>query len=252
MLWSKTPLMAPAGFGDKVEGLHAVAAAAAAGRVAQLWVERGRLRRAEFQSVVDDVRGSSGTVSEVDDVISLAETSAPQGLVAKCMPRSEASLDELATGARPAAVMVLDHVVDPQNVGAIVRSVVAAGLSGLVLASRRAAPLSAAAFKAAAGALETVAVARVNSIPEALGRLRRLGLWSIGLDQDAEQVLWGLPLLSEPLALVVGDEGTGLSRLVAERVEVRVRIPIAPSVESLNASVAAALAAFEVSRVRGL
>ena len=148
--------------------------------------------------------------------------------------------------------MVLDHVVDPQNVGAIARSVVAAGLSGLVLASRRAAPLSAAAFKAAAGALETVAVARVNSIPEALGRLRRLGLWSIGLDQDAEQVLWGLPLLSEPLALVVGDEGTGLSRLVAERVEVRVRIPIAPSVESLNASVAAALAAFEVSRVRGL
>jgi 23S rRNA (guanosine2251-2'-O)-methyltransferase len=77
-------------------------------------------------------------------------------------------------------------------------------------------------------------------------------LWSIGLDQEAEQVLWGLPLLSEPVALVVGDEGTGLSRLVAERVEVRVRIPIAPSVESLNASVAAALAAFEVSRVRGL
>jgi 23S rRNA (guanosine2251-2'-O)-methyltransferase len=148
--------------------------------------------------------------------------------------------------------MVLDHVVDPHNLGAIARSVAAAGLSGLVLPSRRAAPLSAAAFKAAAGALETVAVTRVSSIAEALGRLRRLGLWSIGLDQEAEQVLWGLPLLSEPVALVVGDEGTGLSRLVAERVEVRVRIPIAPSVESLNASVAAALAAFEVSRVRGL
>jgi 23S rRNA (guanosine2251-2'-O)-methyltransferase len=148
--------------------------------------------------------------------------------------------------------MVLDHVVDPHNVGAIARSVAAAGLSGLVLPSQRAAPLSAAAFKAAAGTLETVSVARVSSIAEALSRLRRIGLWSIGLDQEAEQVLWGLPLLSEPVALVVGDEGTGLSRLVGERVEVRVRIPIAPSVESLNASVAAALAAFEVSRVRSL
>ncbi|HEY7582078.1 MAG TPA: RNA methyltransferase [Acidimicrobiia bacterium] len=244
--------MAPAGFGDRVEGLHAVTAAAAAGRVAQLWVEQGRLRRSEFQSVVEYVLASSGTVSEVDDVISLAETTAPQGLVARCVPRHETSLDELTTGAGPAAVMVLDHVVDPHNLGAIARSVAAAGLSGLVLPSRRAAPLSAAAFKAAAGALETVAVTRVSSIAEALGRLRRLGLWSIGLDQEAEQVLWGLPLLSEPVALVVGDEGTGLSRLVAERVEVRVRIPIAPSVESLNASVAAALAAFEVSRVRGL
>lgn len=244
--------MALAGFGDRVEGLHAVAAAAAAGRVAQLWVERGRLQRPEFQSVVDDVVASTGTVSEVDDVISLAETSAPQGLVARCVPRAEASLDQLATGVAPAAVMVLDHVVDPHNLGAIARSVAAAGLSGLVLASRRAAPLSAAAFKAAAGALEIVSVTRVSSIAEALGRLRRLGLWSIGLDQAAKQVLWGLPLLGEPLALVVGDEGTGLSRLVAKRVEVRVRIPIAPSVESLNASVAAALAAFEVSRVRGL
>ncbi|HJU81080.1 MAG TPA: RNA methyltransferase [Acidimicrobiia bacterium] len=244
--------MALAGFGDRVEGLHAVAAAAAAGRVAQLWVERGRLGRPEVQAVVETVRAAGGTVSEVDEAISRAETTAPQGLVARCVPRLETSLEELTSGAGPAAVMVLDHVVDPHNVGAIARSVAAAGLSGLVLPSRRAAPLSAAAFKAAAGGLETVSVARVSSIAEALSRLRRMGLWSIGLDQEAEEVLWGLTLLSEPVALVVGDEGTGLSRLVGERVEVRVRIPIAPSVESLNASVAAALAAFEVSRVRSL
>ncbi|MGH8957145.1 MAG: TrmH family RNA methyltransferase [Acidimicrobiia bacterium] len=244
--------MALAGFGDRVEGLHAVAAAAAAGRVSQLWVDRGRLRRLEYQQVVDDVLAAGGSVSEMEDVASLAETTAPQGLVARCAPRQEATLDDLASVGGPAAVMVLDHVVDPHNVGAIARSVAAAGLSGLVLASRRAAPLSAAAFKSAAGALETVAVARVNSIAETIGRLRRLGLWSIGLDQDADQVLWGLPLLTEPVALVVGDEGTGLSQLVSDRVEVRVRIPMVASVESLNASIAAALAAFEVARVRGL
>jgi 23S rRNA (guanosine2251-2'-O)-methyltransferase len=242
--------MALAGFGDRVEGLHAVAAAAAAGRVEQLWVNRGRLARIEYQAVVEDVLASGGKTSEMDDVISLAETTAPQGLVARCAPRKDVSLNEMASGAGSAAVMVLDHVVDPHNVGAIARSVAAAGLSGLVLATRRAAPLSAAAFKSAAGALETVPVSRVNSIAEAISRLRRLGLWSVGLDQNAGQVLWGLPLLAEPVALVVGDEGKGLSRLVSDRIEVRVRIPITAVVESLNASVAAALAAFEVFRVR--
>ncbi|HEX2420131.1 MAG TPA: RNA methyltransferase [Acidimicrobiia bacterium] len=242
--------MAPAGFGDRVEGLHAVAAAAAAGRVERLWVDRGRLRRIEYQAVVEDVLASGGTSSEMEDVISLAETTAPQGVVARCVPRKSVSLNELATGPGSAAVMVLDHVVDPHNVGAIARSVAAAGLSGLVLASRRAAPLSAAAFKAAAGALETLPVSRVTSIADALSQLRRLGLWTVGLTQDAGQVLWGLPLLAEPVAIVVGEEGTGLSRLVADRTEVRVRIPITSLVESLNASVAAALAAFEVLRVR--
>ncbi|HJQ95137.1 MAG TPA: RNA methyltransferase, partial [Acidimicrobiia bacterium] len=186
----RTLLMALAGFGDRVEGLHAVAAAAAAGRVERLWVDRGRLARIEYQAVVDDVLASGGKTSEMDDVISLAETTAPQGLVARCAPRKDVSLNEMASGAGSAAVMILDHVVDPQNVGAIARSVAAAGLTGLVLASRRAAPLSAAAFKAAAGALETVPVSRVNSIAEAISRLRRLGLWSVALDQNAGQVLW--------------------------------------------------------------
>jgi 23S rRNA (guanosine2251-2'-O)-methyltransferase len=186
----------------------------------------------------------------VDDVVAVAETSSPQGLVARCVPRSEMALNQLVEVTDPAALMVLDHVVDPHNLGAIARSVMAAGLSGLVLPGRRAAPLSAAAFKSAAGALETVPVARVNSIADTLGRLRRLGLWSVGLDQAADQPLWGLSLLTEPVALVVGEEGGGLSQLVASRVEVRVRIPMAGPAESLNASVAAALAAFEVARVR--
>lgn len=242
--------MAPAGFGDKVEGLHAVAAAAAAGRVEQLWVDRGRLQRAEYQKVIEAVGSSGGSVHEVDDVLSLAETSAPQGLLARCRVRFESTLEDLTKSTKPAAVMVLDHVLDPHNVGAIARSVAAAGLSGLVVSNRRAAPLSATAFKSAAGALETVSISRVNSIADAIGRLQRLGLWCVGLDQEAEQVLWNLPLLTEPVALVIGEEGSGLSRLVSDRIEVRVRIPIATGVESLNASVAAGLAAFEIGRVR--
>ncbi|MGA7269732.1 MAG: RNA methyltransferase, partial [Acidimicrobiia bacterium] len=147
-------------------------------------------------------------------------------------------------------MMVLDHVVDPHNLGAIVRSSVAAGVLGLVVAERRAAPLNATAFKAAAGALEHVRVASVGSVAEALSQLKKLGVWSVGLDAAGSECLFGLDLLTEPVALVVGGEGGGLSRLVADRVDVRAAIPMSGPIESLNVSVAAALAAFEIARVR--
>jgi 23S rRNA (guanosine2251-2'-O)-methyltransferase len=147
-------------------------------------------------------------------------------------------------------VIVLDHVLDPHNIGAVARSVAAAGLGGMVISDRRAAPLSATAFKAAAGALETLPISQVSSIADALARLRDLGLWVIGLEADASASLWGQPLLTEPVALVVGEEERGLSRLVRDRVDLLVSIPLVPGSESLNVSVAAALGAFEVKRVR--
>jgi 23S rRNA (guanosine2251-2'-O)-methyltransferase len=119
------------------------------------------------------------------------------------------------------------------------------------MSARRAAPLSPAAFKSAAGALERLAVAVVGSIPDALASLRALGLWVVGLDQGAEQSLFGLQLLTEPVAVVVGAEGGGLSRLTARRCDLLVSVPMVSGSESLNASVSAALAVFEIMRVRG-
>jgi 23S rRNA (guanosine2251-2'-O)-methyltransferase len=136
-------------------------------------------------------------------------------------------------------------------VGALVRSMVAAGIHSLVVPSRRSAPLGATAFKAAAGAFEHVLVASVNSAADALRRLRKMGVWLVGLDAGGERSLFGLDLLAEPVAIVIGAEGRGLSRLVGDLVDVTASIPIAPEVESLNASVAASLAMFEVGRVRG-
>jgi 23S rRNA (guanosine2251-2'-O)-methyltransferase len=159
-------------------------------------------------------------------------------------------LGGLVAGRSPAALVVLDHLEDPRNVGAIARSALAAGMSGLVLARRRAAPLGATAFKAAAGALERLPVALVSSVAQAVADLGRLRVWTVGLDADAEQSLFGLELLGEPVAVVVGAEGRGLAQLVAERVDVRAAIPIGGGVESLNAAVAASLACYEVSRVR--
>ena len=242
--------MALAGIGDRVEGLHAVAAAAAAGRVTLLHVERARLRHDAIESIVSTVRDHGGTVMVEDDVRPMASTGAPQGLVAEAVPVPLAGIDELAELTTPAALVVLDHLEDPRNVGAIARSAWAAGVGALVVPRHRTAPLGPTAFKAAAGALEHVRVGEVGSVPDALRRLAARGIWAVGLDGSAEQPLWDLELLTEPVAVVIGAEGRGLHRLTAERCDVLVRVPMADGVESLNASVAAALAVFEIVRMR--
>lgn len=240
--------MAPPGIGDSVEGIHAVAAALAAGRVEGLTLDR----RAEssVRHLAEAASGAGVTVEWVNDLTGLAATTAPQGVVATCRPLPTRSLEDAIGATQPAAIVVLDRVVDPRNVGAIARTAVAAGIGGMVVAERRAAPIGATAFKAAAGALEHLAVVEVSSIASAVEDLKRREVWTVGLDADGEQDLFGLDLLAEPVAIVVGAEGSGLSRLVRERVDMVVSIPIVGPVESLNASVAAALACYEIARVR--
>lgn len=236
--------MAPAGYGDKVEGTHAVAAALTAGRVEKLYAESSRRgRMGPLLEALDDP-----IVEFVDDVRPFADTEAPQGVVALCRPIAPVTLESL-TG-EDAAVLVLDHVEDPHNVGAAARSALAAGVGGMVVSSRRAAPLSSTAFKAAAGALERLPVAIVGSIPEALSRLNEQGIWIVGLEAGQGQSLFGLDLLTEPVAVVVGAEGSGLAELTRKRCDLLVSIPMAAETESLNASVSVALASFEIMRVR--
>lgn len=239
--------MAPAGYGNRVEGLHAVSAAVSAGRVETLTVESKRRSRDEISGLINTVGESR--VRYVDDVRDIAETEAPQGVIADCRPILPVGLDSLAV--ERAAVLVLDHLEDPHNVGAIVRSGAAAGCTGLVISGRRAAPLSASAFKAAAGSLERLPVAVVGSIPEALQRLKSQGVWAVGLDASGAESLFGLELLTESVAVVIGAEGEGLSHLASKRCDVIASIPMAGESESLNASVSAALAVFEIMRVRG-
>jgi len=240
--------MAPPGIGDSVEGIHAVDAALAAGRVEQLFVERSR--QAALGDMLDRARSVGVTVEFVDDVTPRAGTDAPQGVVARCRPIPVGSVADAAGAKTPAAVVVLDHLEDPRNVGAIARTAVAAGVGGLVVSRHRAAPIGATAFKAAAGALEHIVVAEVSSVADAIADLSRLGVWTVGLDADADRDLFGLDLLAEPCALVLGAEGAGLGRLVRDRVDVVASIPLHGPVESLNASVAASLAVYEIARVR--
>jgi 23S rRNA (guanosine2251-2'-O)-methyltransferase len=183
-----------------------------------------------------------------------AETGAHQGVAAVVSQLESVGLNELLAiplgGAEPPFFLALDGIEDPHNLGALVRSAEAAGCHGIVLPRHRSAPLSATAVKSSAGALEHVPVAEVANLTRALERLRAAGLWCVGLDGAAESSLFELELADEPVCLVVGGEGAGLHRLVRETCDVLVRIPMAGRVASLNASVAGALALFEVRRRR--
>ncbi len=242
--------MARAGIGGRVEGVHAVRAALSAGRVTTLYVERGRRDADVF---VEEARRSGARARLVETVKDLAETDSPQGVVAKARPIRFRPLDRLLavrTGRVRPALLVLDHLQDPRNVGAIARSAVGAGMTGMVIPRRRAAPVSALAFKAAAGAFERLPVASVSSVAEITRQASDAGVWTVGLDPSAAVPLFGLSLLAEPVAVFVGSEGKGLGRLVGKRLDMAVSIPMSAGAASLNASVAAALACFELARIR--
>jgi len=243
--------VAHAGIGADLEGIHAVSAAIEAGRVTRLTVERGRAGNVDMQRLIEMANSRSIPVVQVEDVRSIAVTGAPQGVVAEARAIAPISVKHAVELAENPALLVLDHIEDPRNVGAIARSAVASGITALMMSRRRSAPLGATAFKAAAGTLEQLPIVAVSSIADALKRLGQLGLWRVGLDGTSDRSLFGLDLLAQPVALCIGAEGTGLSRLVADRCDVLVSIPMVGPTESLNASVAGAIASFEVARVRG-
>jgi len=182
-----------------------------------------------------------------------ARSEAPQGVLARAaaLPEAEfATLIRRRPGRAPFLVAI-DSVTDPGNLGAIIRSCDGAGVDGVILPRHRAVHVTPTVAKAAAGAIEHVPIAVVPGLPAALSRLRDAGIWIVGLDDDAERTLFDLgDLAAEGVCLVLGAEGTGLSRLVRERCDTVLSIPMRGRLSSLNVSAAAALAVYEVVRHR--
>lgn len=245
--------------GDQVEGRQAVRELLAAGR-----------RRAREVWLADDV-DPAPILGEIEDLAQRrrvqvrhvgrnrladrARTEAPQGVVAWAEPLAEVDLDDLCTarpGGRAPFLLVLDGVTDPQNVGALLRTAVSAGATGAVLPKHRAAHITPSAAKAAAGAIEHLPMAVVPGIPSALARAKELGVWTVGLDERGDRSVFDLEVATEPVALVLGAEGAGLSRLVAARCDVLAAIPLAGPLPSLNVAAAGAVACFEVARTRAV
>ncbi len=191
---------------------------------------------------------------------SVQRTDTPQGVVAFAEPIESRDLAQLiessagvegASGRKGAAfLVVVDGVTDPHNLGAILRSAECAGATGAVLPRHRAVHVTAAVTKSAAGAVEHLPIALVAGIPSALQELERLGVRTVGLDEHGEKSVFELGLGDEPVALVLGAEGRGLSPLSRRRCDQLARIPLHGEIPSLNVSTAAAIACFEVVRGR--
>jgi 23S rRNA (guanosine2251-2'-O)-methyltransferase len=176
-----------------------------------------------------------------------------QGIGLSVPPYGYESFDDLLAAATEAAtpmLVALDGVTDPRNLGAVVRSAAAFGAHGVVVPQRRAAGMTATAWRTSAGAAARVPIAQVTNLTRALKRCQEEGFLVVGLDADGETSLYELEAAVGPVVVVVGSEGRGLSRLVGTVCDLLVNIPMASDVESLNASVAAAVALAEVARRR--
>ncbi|MDA8285190.1 MAG: RNA methyltransferase [Actinomycetota bacterium] len=222
-------------------------------------------RRAVHRLLVAETAGEAGALAEIldlagaagvpvrrvgrDALLASAQTDAPQGVVAFAEPVPEAGLEDLLAGPAPFLV-VLDGVTDPHNVGAVMRSALCAGATGIILGRHRAPSIGPVVTKAAAGAVEWLPVAIAAGVPSALSDLRAAGVWTVGLEAGAPTRLWDLAVATEPIAVVLGDEGHGLGRLTRQRCELLVGVPLVGPLGSLNVSAAAALSCFEVARRR--
>ena len=242
--------------GDQVEGRHAVRELLLAGtRRTREVVFAAEMDPAQIlDEIVDLAREVKAPLREIsrNKFEALARTDAPQGVLAFAAPLQNQELDQLARGSGGGTpfLLVVDGVTDPQNLGSILRVAECAGVTGVVLPRHRAARITASVTKAAAGAVEHLPMAQVAGIPSALQRLAELKVWTVGLDMVGDETVFDLRVATDPVALVLGAEGSGISRLTRERCDLVVRIPLAGSLGSLNVATAAAIACYEVVRRR--
>lgn len=184
----------------------------------------------------------------------MSGNAAHQGVALEVPPYGYADIGDLIDaahgGSRPGLIVALDGVTDPHNLGAVARSAAAFGADGILLPVRRSASVSAAAWKVSAGALARIPVARETNLVRALQTLQKEGYFAVGLAGEADTALADLQLAGMPLVLVIGSEGSGLSRLVRETCDVLVSIPISSRTESLNAAVAAGIALYQTDLMR--
>ena len=174
-----------------------------------------------------------------------------QSIILAIKPYQYSSFQEITERAsRPILIVALDGVTDPRNLGAIVRSAAAFGAAGVVMTERRAAAMTASAWKSSAGAAARLPVAQVTNMARTIEDAKKIGCFVIGLDGESDETLSGMKVASENVMIVVGSEGKGLSRLVREKCDLVVSIPMRATTESLNASVATSIALFWVDEQR--
>lgn len=248
--------------GDQIEGRQAIRELLIAGarKVHEIWLSselfpdagKGDEAVADILELAKANRVAVASVARTK-LEARAKSEAPQGIIAFALPLEEADLADLVRGKRGRRpfLVAIDGVTDPGNLGAIIRNCDGAGVDGVLVPRHRAVHVTPTVAKASAGAVEYVPMALVGGLPSVLAQLKERGIWIVGLDDAADRSLFDIgDLATDGICLVLGAEGAGLSRLVRERCDVIVSIPMLGRISSLNVSAAAALATYEVARHR--
>ena len=242
----------PKRYEDHIVGRNAVMEALKSGRpLDSVLVARGE-RQGSIGAIVARCRENGIPVKETDSRKLDAMAHSHQGVIAIAACKDYVTLEELFAAAEekgePPFFIVCDELEDPHNLGAILRTAEAAGAHGVVVPRRRSVGLTGAVYKASAGAVEYVPVARVANVTDAIKEMKKHGMWIYGLDMDGEN--WCSTDLTGAMALVVGSEGRGVSRLVRENCDFVLSLPMSGRINSLNASVACGIVLYEAARQR--
>lgn len=240
---------------NMLEGRNAVTEALSAGRtIDKLFVADGDTDRA-LARICAMAKQAGAVVVPTDrrKLDYMSATGAHQGVIAMVAAHDYASIDDILKKAQdagePPLIVICDELSDPHNLGAIIRTAECAGAHGIIIPKRRSVGLTAVVGKASAGALEYMPVARVSNIAAAIDTLKKAGVWVYGTAAEGDTTLYKADLKSAA-AIVIGNEGEGMSRLVSERCDFKVSIPMKGSISSLNASAAAAIMLYEAVRQR--
>ena len=243
--------------GEQVEGRQAIREMLIAGRrkINEIWMANDIDNAPIIQDIEQLAHLKRVPIMEVarKKVEERAKSEAPQGVIAFAAPIPEADLGEMLNGTKNTKpfLVAVDGVTDPGNLGALLRCCDGAGVTGVILPKHRSVHVTPTVAKASAGAVEHVPMALVSGLPTAIKQMKDKGIWVVGLDDGGRETLFDIgKLATEGICLVLGAEGAGLSRLVKERCDTVVSIPMLGQVSSLNVSAAAALSVYEVARHR--
>lgn len=241
---------------EMIAGKHSVTEALRSGRsINKIWIAENAQKHLT-QPIIAEAKKAGVVIQQVDKrkLDQMVPGVQHQGVVAQAAPYAYAEVEELLAAAESKGeapfLILLDEIEDPHNLGSILRTADCTGVHGVVVPKRRSAQITATVSKTSAGAVEYVPVARVTNLGQTIDQLKERGVWIVGTDVDADQEMYDSDVFEGPVAVVIGNEGKGMGRLIRQKCDVLIKLPMHGRINSLNASVAAGVVMYEVVRRR--
>jgi 23S rRNA (guanosine2251-2'-O)-methyltransferase len=239
-----------------IAGKHSVTEALRSGRtINKIWIAENAQKHLT-QPIIFEAKKLGVVIQQVDKrkLDQMAPGIQHQGVVAQAAPYAYAEVEDILQAAEAKGeapfILLLDEIEDPHNLGSILRTADCTGVHGVIVPKRRSAQVTATVSKTSAGAAEYVPVARVTNLGQTIEELKERGIWVVGTDVSASSEMYDTNVFDGPVAVVIGNEGKGMGRLIREKCDVLVKLPMKGQINSLNASVAAGVVMYEVLRRR--